>query len=98
MFYCQDCAKRNDWPNDEFVPRSRGPCEVCGKTASCYDVPSSCLPLPPPKEIPEAELKGVRAAVKKLQRRVEELSKKYPELEGLELRGVPEWAEPAEED
>lgn len=24
--------------------RSRGPCEVCGKTASCNDVPTAALP------------------------------------------------------
>ena len=43
MFYCERCRKRNDWP--ESFSGSRGPCECCGKTADCYDVHSSLLPL-----------------------------------------------------
>lgn len=43
MFYCDPCAKKNDWPETLF--RSRGPCEVCGKVASCNDLPSKSLPV-----------------------------------------------------
>lgn len=44
MFYCEDCRKRNDWPDS--LSLSRGQCEACGKTAHCYDRPSSTLPMP----------------------------------------------------
>lgn len=40
MFYCDACAQKNGWPDDFWLPRSRGPCEACGKVASCNDVPS----------------------------------------------------------
>lgn len=43
MFYCDACAHKNGWPDDFWLPRSHGPCEVCGKTASCHDVPSTRL-------------------------------------------------------
>lgn len=43
MFYCETCRAARDWP--ESMSRSRGPCEVCHKTADCYDVPSKFLPL-----------------------------------------------------
>ena len=46
MFYCDACAKRNGWPHESWLPRSRGPCECCGQTASCNDMPSSALPIP----------------------------------------------------
>ena len=42
MFYCEGCAKKNDWPESIF--KSRGPCEVCGKVCACNDIPSSALP------------------------------------------------------
>lgn len=42
MFYCQACAKKKSWP--ESLCQSQGPCEVCGKTALCNDVPSKDLP------------------------------------------------------
>jgi hypothetical protein len=45
MFYCEPCAKKNDWPHEFYLPMSRGPCEVCGKTATCVDVPSARLPV-----------------------------------------------------
>jgi len=35
---------KNNWPRDFWHPLSRGACEVCGTVATCYDVPSSCLP------------------------------------------------------
>ena len=41
MFYCEECQKKNDWP--EGFRQSYGRCESCGVTAGCYDVPSSCL-------------------------------------------------------
>lgn len=43
MFYCDSCAQKNKWPTDFFLPRSRGPCEVCEKVAVCNDVPSERL-------------------------------------------------------
>jgi hypothetical protein len=43
MFYCQPCAAKNDWPHFYGMPLSRGPCEECGKQASCVDVPSASL-------------------------------------------------------
>jgi len=46
MFYCEKCAEKNDWPQDFWTPQSRGPCEVCGKFATCFDVPSAALPEP----------------------------------------------------
>lgn len=49
MFYCQPCATENEWPDDFYLPKSYGPCEMCGKGASCFDVPSSHLPPAKPK-------------------------------------------------
>lgn len=46
MFYCDPCATDKKWPR-KALPDSRGTCEVCGKTADCYDIPSSQLPKPP---------------------------------------------------
>jgi hypothetical protein len=45
MFYCQDDAKKNNWPF-EFAPKSHGACEICGTVTECADVPSSQLPIP----------------------------------------------------
>jgi len=44
MFYCNDCAKENGYP--QSIIRSIGPCECCGKIADCSDMPSSNLPKP----------------------------------------------------
>lgn len=41
MFYCKDCAKKNDWPSEFYLPRSRGRCEICHKTAVCFEVHSA---------------------------------------------------------
>jgi hypothetical protein len=46
MFYCNDCAIDNKWPYGYGMPMSRGPCEICGKTRDCVDVPSGQLPMP----------------------------------------------------
>lgn len=46
MFYCQHCATKNKWPDDFYLAQSVGACEVCKKTAVCFDVPSSHLPSP----------------------------------------------------
>jgi len=46
MFFCEACRVKRGWP--ESLARSHGSCEVCGKHAACYDVPSSALP--PPKK------------------------------------------------
>lgn len=45
MYYCDECAGKRGWPldDDSYVER----CEVCGKTASCNDFPSSILPKHP---------------------------------------------------
>ena len=43
MFYCEPCREKNDWPG--IVALSYGPCEMCGKTAECYDIPSHLLPV-----------------------------------------------------
>lgn len=55
MFYCEACAKKNGYPFEFYLPQSRGPCELCKKTATCVDVPSSRLPnrATPPPEIPQ---------------------------------------------
>lgn len=47
MFYCDPCARSKGWP--EGFMKSHGPCEVCGKTRLCSDVPSKFLPLPKEK-------------------------------------------------
>lgn len=49
MFFCEECEKRNEWPNSLF--KSFGRCEVCGKAARCNDVPSKYLPVPKPKPV-----------------------------------------------
>jgi hypothetical protein len=51
MFYCDACATKNGWPDDFWRGQSRGPCEVCGKVAACYDVPSSALPNPKRRQL-----------------------------------------------
>ena len=50
MFYCTDCQKKEEWP--EGIRTSVGPCEVCGETKECYDVPSSQLPKKLPNTYP----------------------------------------------
>lgn len=42
MFYCTQCAKEAGWPEKVF--KSLGPCEICGHTRPCNDVPSRLLP------------------------------------------------------
>lgn len=42
MFYCETCRELHGWPKG--WGRSLGPCEMCGKVADCYDVPSRALP------------------------------------------------------
>lgn len=44
MFYCEKCAKKNEWPYEFYMSQSRGPCEMCDKVSVCVDVPSSALP------------------------------------------------------
>jgi hypothetical protein len=46
MIYCDECGKKNDWPIWSMSCQSYGPCEVCGKTRGCNDVPSRALPIP----------------------------------------------------
>ena len=51
MFYCDPCGKKGGYPTSETDPivalrQSFGPCEICGNTGPCNDVPSSRLPLP----------------------------------------------------
>ena len=47
MFYCDECAKDNKWPQTSF--RSYGSCEIRGKTRACNDM--LCKNLPERKEI-----------------------------------------------
>jgi NTP pyrophosphatase (non-canonical NTP hydrolase) len=42
MFYCIDCAEKNEWPITNG--QSHGKCEICEKYAYCSEVPSSELP------------------------------------------------------
>lgn len=44
MFYCEPCGLKNDWPVWMIFGMSVGPCECCGKTRECFDVPSHALP------------------------------------------------------
>ena len=44
MFYCNDCAEKNGYP--ETMTKSEGLCELCGKHAICNDMPCSQLPKP----------------------------------------------------
>jgi hypothetical protein len=44
MFYCNNCAEKNGYP--ESIGKSLGMCECCGKVAECNDRPSSSLPEP----------------------------------------------------
>ena len=46
MFYCDECRTKNNWPESAAV--SFGPCEICGHTKPCFDVPSYCLPKTDP--------------------------------------------------
>jgi hypothetical protein len=50
MFFCDPCRVKNDWPYK--LGTSVGNCEVCGKRALCFDVPSSLLPAPEPESVP----------------------------------------------
>lgn len=43
MFYCNPCGTAKGWPTNTPV-QSHGRCEICGKGASCNDVPSGRLP------------------------------------------------------
>ena len=45
MFYCDKCGNERGWPVG-VRGRSVGPCEICGATSDCNDVPSAHLPLP----------------------------------------------------
>jgi len=51
MFYCDICAKIKGWPISALA-RSLGPCEICGQSSICNDVPSSQLPDPKNQTIP----------------------------------------------
>jgi hypothetical protein len=55
MFYCEECRERQDWP--EGFSKSHGPCELCGQSRVCHDVPSSALyrPKGPPETKTRAE-------------------------------------------
>lgn len=44
MFYCNDCAKKNGYP--ETVFKSDGKCECCEKVRPCNEMKSSLLPKP----------------------------------------------------
>jgi hypothetical protein len=57
VFFCDPCRIKNNWP--EGWSKSRGQCEVCGQTASCYDVASSALP--PRVQASDSGLKSIVA-------------------------------------
>lgn len=42
MFYCEECARKHDWP--ESIMKSLGPCEMCERVRPCNNVPSTRLP------------------------------------------------------
>lgn len=42
MFYCEECRKKNEWP--ESLAESYGSCECCKKTGMCHDLNSRLLP------------------------------------------------------
>lgn len=42
MFFCDECARARGWAARGF--KSLGPCEICGQTRECNDVPSRLLP------------------------------------------------------
>ena len=45
MFYCNNCASKNNWPKTLF--KSRGKCEICEQTGQvCNEMPSKDLPEP----------------------------------------------------
>jgi hypothetical protein len=44
VFFCEECRIENEW--HKSFGGSNGRCEVCAKTASCYDIPSRYLPIP----------------------------------------------------
>lgn len=41
MFYCDNCAEKNGWP--ETFTKSRGVCEMCEEYHICNDRPSHLL-------------------------------------------------------
>lgn len=43
MFYCDPCRLKRGWPMS--FSKSKGPCEECGETTICHDVPSKQVPL-----------------------------------------------------
>jgi hypothetical protein len=57
MFYCNDCAKKNGYP--ETIFKSGGKCECCGSKAVCNEMPSSKLPLPKKQGLTETQLEGI---------------------------------------
>lgn len=48
MLYCNDCAKKNNYPPTFF--KSLGTCEICGEKRPCNDRASSTLPKPTKQE------------------------------------------------
>jgi hypothetical protein len=40
MFYCEPCAEKFNLGTAFWLPRSFGPCELCGTSSACIDVPS----------------------------------------------------------
>jgi hypothetical protein len=43
MFFCNKCAEECGW--NESLVKSFGPCEICGESTVCNDVPSRLLPI-----------------------------------------------------
>jgi hypothetical protein len=43
MFYCKACQEITGWP--KTLLKSKGRCEICGKTAICYAATLKMLPV-----------------------------------------------------
>jgi hypothetical protein len=94
MFYCDDCATKNGWP--ETYSKSKGLCEVCRKPAICNDRPSSSLPLP--KQTLREEADTLRTNISYQEKKIKELQKAVnrdkTRLEKTITNCSHEWEEP----
>ncbi len=69
MFFCEKCRKKNGWGGGNIYigwARSRGVCEICGKNADCYDVPSQYLPDPKPPRPKSKKKKALCSPIERM--------------------------------